>query len=93
VIRKIIKHRGVDTQLNKAREELLELNDALMNYKASRSVYNIEHIQEEIADCYNMLEQLCVIFNFKASDIHKIREDKNEREIKRINEEAFGLEI
>jgi NTP pyrophosphatase (non-canonical NTP hydrolase) len=81
----VIRHFGVTAQIYKAIEELGELKEALRNSdillskKASR-----EDILSEMADVYNMLEQLEIIFRFSSDDVEDMQDYKMQRTKERI---------
>lgn len=84
-IRKILLHYGSAHQKNKAREELLELECAIfqeMNMDGTR-----EHVKEEIADVYVMLEQLKCIYHFTDMEIAEVMKFKVNRQLERIENE------
>ena len=87
---KIIQHFGVDAQIQKCEEELHELTIELYNYQRERASENLEKIREnikqEIADVFNMLYQMLLIFDFSIHEIADIRQQKNKRTLKRIKE-------
>lgn len=87
---KIINHYGVNHQLRKFQEEVFELNEAIIKnecdeYKDIKS--NINHIAEEIADCFVMIEQFIEYYKIDNNDILKILEEKIDRQLKRIEDE------
>ena len=95
---KIIEHYGVMPQLKYFQSEVWELNEAIFQYKAQKEACeNIgcsqlhvdkcrEHITEEIADCYVMLEQFRHYYRIAKEDIEKIMKYKIDRQIERIKE-------
>lgn len=72
---------GFQMQLAKTLEELGELSTALaktlLNHK------NLGALKGEIADVYNMLDQLCFLIDCEE-DVQKIAEEKMERQMGRI---------
>lgn len=59
-------HFGVDAQLRKTREELIELFVAIcdeLDGDEDEPRPDRDHTLEEIADVYNMLDQLCIIWD------------------------------
>ncbi|MDD4733991.1 MAG: hypothetical protein PHU05_04020 [Bacilli bacterium] len=91
---KIIKHYGVLKQLKYFQSEVFELNEAVINYENSRKQpYAInmlpsrEHIAEEIADVMVMLEQFRLYFGIDEKDVVKIKWEKVERQLERIENE------
>ena len=89
---KIINHYSVMHQLKKFQEEVFELNEAIILYECiDDSIYfstNRNHITEEIADCYVMLEQFCNYYDISEEEIIKIMEYKIDRQLKRIETEV-----
>ena len=78
---------GIDAQMLMAVEEMSELTKELCklnrfkdNNEKSKEIIN--NIKEEIADVINMAEQL--EYYFGEQDIEKIRKEKIERTLKRI---------
>lgn len=76
---------GIDAQSMMCIEEMSELTKELCKYRRlkyteggtdldKRRQENISHIQEEIADVYNMLDQMKIYFG--ASNIDEIIEQK-----------------
>lgn len=74
----IIKHYGYKNQLHKLVEELQELEDVIINEPA-----NEDHLQEEMADVINLLEQIIEHKNWFDS-VNLIKAFKIHRQIKRI---------
>lgn len=95
---KIIEHYGVLPQLKYFQSEVFELNEAIIKYEDysyENYDYGIgkvdwtrwrEHIAEEIADCYVMLEQFRYYYNIPDMTIDKIMHDKTKRQLERIEE-------
>ncbi len=79
-LREIFTHFGEDRQLPKLEEEHFELMEAFDSG-------NTEHIQEELADNYNILMQFIQEYGYKK--IMKIAVEKQERTIKRIEERWY----
>ena len=76
-LRKIFLHFGEDRQLEKLQEEQIELLEA---FESERP----EHIQEELADNYNIIMQFIQEYGYKK--IMKIAVEKQQRTLKRIDE-------
>lgn len=94
-ILKIIEHFGVIHQLKYFQSEVFELNEAILEYEhfylhtgKAMTYYNMstEHIAEEIADCYVMLEQFKFYYGIEDMDVKEIMNKKIDRTIKRIKE-------
>ena len=75
---KIIEHYGYKHQLNKLIEELRELEAVIINEPD-----NTDHIQEEIADVLNLIEQI-IIYNGWYPQICEIENFKIGRQLSRI---------
>ena len=76
---KVAHHFGFAQQLDKAIEEADELREALGNPAMAA------HLQEEIADVYNMLDQLCILMDCEEN-VQCIAERKMQRTI-----ETYGI--
>lgn len=90
-LKTIAEHYGLDSQLNILQEELSELIQAVSKYRRG----DPSHILEEIADVEIMLDQVKYLLGnpeiprvVVEKFIKIIREDKIERQLNRINEEA-----
>lgn len=90
ILDKAIRTYGVDTQIDKAVEEMSELIKALMKLRHCEKGYEHQILQdavdEEIADVEIMLQQLRMIFNDFGSVEHQ-RQKKIERLERRLNGE------
>lgn len=92
---KIINYYGLNHQLRKFNEEVFELNQAIIQkeYPAigrkPESIIEFEnnHIAEEIADCYVMLEQFRYFYKIDEKDVLKVIQQKIDRQLERINQE------
>lgn len=73
----IADHYGLENQLGKCIEELNELVEAL-------SHENIDHVQEEIADVENMIEQVKYLLGLHDYRIRCIRLSKTFRQLTRM---------
>lgn len=71
---KTAHHFGLSSQINKTIEEVDELREALHTPALTA------HLQEEIADVYNMLDQLCILMDCEDS-VQDIAERKMIRTI------------
>ena len=92
-ITSIINHFGRNNQLNKAKEELKELKDAIDELQVyiqcpakseesfKKKKYNV---LQEMADVYVMLEQLQLIMNLSDDDINNMIRKKVNRTLFRI---------
>lgn len=94
---KIINHYGIELQLRKFQEEVFELNEAIITHELKKSVeYEIplteiigtrEHIAEEIADVFNLVEQFMYFYNIDIQDVIEIKHKKIHRQLERIENE------
>ena len=94
---KIINHYGIEQQQRKFQEEVFELNEAIITHELKKSVeYEIplteiigtrEHIAEEIADVFNLVEQFMYFYNIDIQDVIGIKHKKIHRQLERIENE------
>ena len=92
-LKRIMKFYGKDHQLEKTKEELNELVEAIEWYQETkRSEKQFapireahRHMQEETADVYVMLAQIVDSYDFK--DVDDFIDFKLNRQIKRMEEE------
>lgn len=84
-LRKIIVHNGAFTQVNKAVEELIELSEILIK-DVNKGEIDKEHLYEELADVYVMLEQLKIIYNIDEEGLQDIIDRKIKRTLDRIKD-------
>lgn len=99
----IINHYGIDKQLKYIHSEYFELDEAILNereisFNGEGDIGDIltlhkakEHIAEEIADVMVMLEQFQHYYNIKTEDIHKIMNEKIDRQLERIEKENESI--
>ena len=92
-ITSIINHFGRNNQLNKAKEELKELKEAIDELQVyeqcpvkkeeyfEKKKYNV---LQEMADVYVMLEQLQIMMNISDDDINNMIKNKVDRTLFRI---------
>ena len=73
---------GQVANVNKAIQEFNELIEELRDWKIGFK--NKENIIEEIADCYNMLDKMQIMFKVPASQIKDIKVSKMKRTVKRL---------
>lgn len=98
---KIINHYGIEHQQRKFQEEVFELNEAIITHELKKSVeYEIplteiigtrEHIAEEIADVFNLVEQFMYFYNIDIQDVIEIKHKKIHRQLERIENEQRRL--
>lgn len=53
----------------------------------SMDKFNLEHIEEEIADVLNMVEQFMYYYDIDIRDVIEIKHHKINRQLERINKE------
>ena len=88
--KQIINHYGVLSQLKYMQTEMFEFIEAILTKElvgAYPVVKEKQHIEEEYADLTMMLEQFKEYYNLDEDNIKKIKEQKIERQLKRIEEE------
>ena len=89
-IQTIADHYGLQHQLNKSVEELIELVQAIQEYSFKLGMrddeISTEHVVEEIADVTIMLDQLQYLLECEET-VNLYREAKVNRQIGRIAEE------
>lgn len=94
----IISFYGVIPQLKYMQTEMFEFIDAVLTYEnqvpycdriLDKSLINYfkKHIEEEYADLTMMLEQFKEYYHLDENNIQKIKEEKIERQLKRIKNE------
>ena len=76
---KIINHYGINNQQRKFNEEVFELQESITTYELNGK--NKEHIAEEIADCYNLLEQFIKYYDIPKTTINRIQLFKQDRQL------------
>ena len=93
---KIISTYGVLPQLKQFNEEAYELIEAIIAkeimYQSSDTTnsmdkFNLEHIVEEIADCYVMLNQFQLYYGIENKQIEETMKFKINRQLERIENE------
>lgn len=99
----IISHYGVKEQLKHMATEQFELTEAILEYencKFTTSILNEnpfnfeylrEHIAEELADNFVMLEQLMIKYEIDNILIENIMRNKIKRQIERIKNDKDGI--
>ena len=95
--KQIISFYGVIPQLKYMQTEMFEFIEAVINYDLKETIeYEIplteligsrEHIEEEYADLTMMLEQFKEYYHLDENNIQKIKEQKIERQLRRIENE------
>lgn len=61
-LKMIIHHYGVRHQAKKLMEETAELLEASMDFTCTKKAADLNHLTEEIADCYVVANQLLLVF-------------------------------
>ena len=93
---KIINTYGVIPQLKYFQSEVFELNEAIIKKEIEycfgettikMDEYNKNHIAEEIADCYVMLEQFRRYYKISSEEMVEIMKEKIDRQLTRIESE------
>lgn len=81
---------GLNKQLDKTKEELVELKNAIDSYKKDKTT-GLNNYLEEIADVQIMLQQLIQELTFDEYNmLYMIVEHKIERTLKRIKDGYYG---
>ena len=76
------EHFGLDAQKQKTKEEMDELAELLGDYSLPDRVLRAARI-EELADVYNMLDQLCILWNCE-DEVRDMAKQKMIRTMERI---------
>ena len=79
--KKIINNYGVNAQLKKLTEEVYEFEEAVLEK------HDKEHITEEIADIFVILQQFKEKYNIEEAEINKVMKYKVDRQLRRIEKE------
>ena len=95
---KIINHYGIKNQVKKFNEEAFELIEAIIQFEddfyyllePEGIEISKEHIAEEIADCYVLLEQIRLKYDIYLKEVAKIGRYKIDRQLKRMEKEKNG---
>lgn len=88
MIHVILSHYKIENQLEKCREELKELSDAIEEYKQRKVEINKQHIIEEIADVEIMLYQVKEGLGISSRDVRDWMAYKVLRQMDRIASES-----
>ena len=94
---KIINHYGIDNQQRKLEEEVFELQQAITGYEIYKSneyeiplnilIGNKKHMEEEIGDVENLLEEIILYYDLDRDNIYHNRTKKVDRQINRMESE------
>ena len=88
--KQIINHYGVLPQLKYMQTEMFEFIEAILTKELVGAYPGIKekaHIEEEYADLTMMLEQFKEYYYLDEDNIQRIKEQKIERQLKRIEKE------
>lgn len=88
--KQIISFYGVIPQLKYMQTEMFEFVEAILAKElvgAYPGIKEKQHIEEEYADLTMMLEQFKEYYHLDEDNIQRIKEQKIERQLKRIEEE------
>ena len=88
--KQIISFYGVIPQLKYMQTEMFEFVEAILTKELVGTYSGIkekQHIEEEYADLTMMLEQFKEYYHLDEDNIQRIKEQKIERQLKRIEEE------
>lgn len=85
-LQQIINHYGHESQKAMLFEEMAELQKEVC--KELRGKGDIQHIAEELADVYIMLQQIQLIYGITDEQIEQVVQDKVERTLDRIEGEC-----
>ena len=88
----IINHYGILPQLKYFQSEVFELNEAIITGEL-KDLDNkaVQHIAEEIADCYVMLEQFRLYYDIDLEEVYKVGRYKIDRQLERIKNESNNI--
>lgn len=87
-IKTIAYHYGVKAQSMQTCEECAELIQAVSKLTRGVTEMRILALVEEIADVRIMMSQLMQFFGIPEAEVSELVEEKLERQLKRIKEEA-----
>lgn len=85
--KKAVQRYGMPIQSTIAMEECAELIQAISKMKRDASDRNYEHLLEEMADVYIVLDQLAYMFNVKSDDLENMIGFKQNRTFVRVVDE------
>lgn len=89
--RAIITQNGLSKQKRKLVEEGFELVEAITEMQCSPSRKNLEHVIEEMADCFVVWRQFIEYYNLDIAEIMTVAKAKAERTIARMQEKSISL--
>ena len=86
--REIITQNGLSRQKRKFVEEGFELIEAITEMQCSPSRKNLEHVIEEMADCFVVWRQFIEYYNLDIAEIMTVAKAKADRTIARIKDKT-----
>lgn len=89
--REIINQNGLSKQKRKFVEEGFELIEAITEMQVAPSRKNLEHVIEELADCFVVWRQFVEHYELDIAEIMTNAKAKAERTIARIKEKNIYL--
>lgn len=89
--REIISQNGLSKQKRKIVEEGFELIEAITEMQVAPSRKNLEHVIEEMADCFVVWRQFAEYYNVDIAEIMTIAKAKAERTIARMKQNSLSL--
>ena len=91
--KKTVQRYGMPIQSTIAMEECAELIQAISKMKRDASDQNYDHLVEEMADVYIILDQLQFMFNVKPEDLENMIGFKQNRTfVRMVNESKMKAE-
>lgn len=87
--KKAVQRYGMPIQSTIAMEECAELIQAISKMKRDASYQNYDHLVEEMADVYIILDQLQYMFNVKQDDLENMIGFKQNRTFVRMVDEPI----
>jgi NTP pyrophosphatase (non-canonical NTP hydrolase) len=88
IYKKAIWHFGNEAQLKKTIEELNEVIVELQKAIDKSPDFNLKDLMLEIADVYNMLIQVCMMFSISEKEIEAAMDAKMIRTLRKISENS-----
>ena len=79
--KRVIEHYGNIKQIDKAKEELIELRDELITFFAWGTK---EEVKSEMADVLNCIEQLKIMLDISDAEIEQEQDRKMQRTLERM---------
>lgn len=90
--KRVISHYGVDSQVADAMEESKELERILWEHEIVPNLSNRFAVINQIIDVYNILTQLCLIFEMEEEYVAEEMQRRMKRTMKTIKSEQEGME-